>query len=77
MRERPIKLGDFLELGEVRGTVESINTRSTCIRRVDGLHLLVSYSYLLENTVTNWTLLDKLVRTSVRLGVSYRSESSW
>jgi small-conductance mechanosensitive channel len=74
MWERPIKLGDFLELGEVRGTVESINTRSTCIRRVDGVHLLVPNSYLLENTVTNWTLLDKLVRTSVRLGVSYRSD---
>ncbi|MFT6274258.1 MAG: small-conductance mechanosensitive channel [Halioglobus sp.] len=77
MRERPIKLGDFLELGEVRGTVESINTGSTCMRRVEGVHLLVSNSYLLENTVTNWTLLDKLVSTSVRLGVSYRSESSW
>ncbi|MFT5710827.1 MAG: small-conductance mechanosensitive channel [Halioglobus sp.] len=74
MWERPIKLGDFLELGEVRGTVESINTRSTCIRRVDGVHLLVPNSYLLENTVTNWTLLDKLVRTSVRLGVSYGSD---
>jgi small-conductance mechanosensitive channel len=74
MWERPIKIGDFLELGDVRGTVEAINNRSTCIRRVDGVHLLVPNSYLLENTVTNWTLVDKLVRTSVRLGVAYGSD---
>ena len=61
MWERPIKIGDFLELGEVRGTVESINTRSTRIRRVDGVHLLIPNSQLLENTVTNWTLVDDLV----------------
>ena len=74
MWERPIRIGDFLEMGEVRGTVESINTRSTCIRRVDGVRLLVPNSYLLENTVTNWTLIDRLVRTTVRVGVAYGSD---
>ncbi len=74
MWERPIKIGDFLELGDVRGTVEAINTRSTRIRRVDGVHLLVPNSQLLENTVTNWTLMDNLVRTAVRVGVAYGSD---
>jgi small-conductance mechanosensitive channel len=74
MWERPIKIGDFLELGDVRGTVESINTRSTRIRRVDGVHLLIPNSYLLENTVTNWTLVDQLLRTTVRVGVAYGSD---
>ena len=74
MWERPIKIGDFLELGDVKGVVESINTRSTRIRRVDGVHLLVPNSYLLENTVTNWTLMDQLVRTSVKVGVAYGSD---
>lgn len=74
MWERPIKIGDFLELGDVKGTVESINTRSTKIRRVDGVHLLVPNSFLLENTVTNWTLVDRLMRTSVIVGVAYGSD---
>jgi small-conductance mechanosensitive channel len=74
MWERPIKIGDFLELGDVKGSVESINTRSTRIRRVDGVHLLVPNSFLLENTVTNWTLVDRLVRTTVRVGVAYGSD---
>ena len=74
MWERPIKIGDFLEIGEVRGTVEAINTRSTRIRRVDGVHLLIPNSQLLENTVTNWTLVDSLLRTSVKVGVAYGSD---
>lgn len=69
--ERPIRVGDFLELEDVRGTVESINTRSTRIRRIDGVHLLVPNSHLLENTVVNWTLVDRHVRTVVRVGVVY------
>lgn len=71
--ERPIRVGDFLELEDVRGTVESINTRSTRVRRIDGVHLLVPNSHLLENTVVNWTLVDRHVRTVVRVGVAYGS----
>lgn len=74
MWERPIKIGDFLELAEVRGTVEAINTRSTRIRRLDGVYLLVPNSLLLENTVTNWTLTNRVVRTSVIVGIAYGSD---
>ena len=73
MWERPIRIGDFLEVDDTKGTVEEINTRSTRIRRVDGVHLLIPNSKLLENTVVNWTLVDKLVRTSVKIGVAYGS----
>ena len=73
MWERPIKIGDFLEVGDARGTVESINTRSTRIRRIDGVHMLIPNSYLLENIVVNWTLVDRLTRTQVRVGVCYGS----
>jgi small-conductance mechanosensitive channel len=73
MWERPIRIGDFLEVGEIMGTVEAINTRSTRIRRVDGVHLLIPNSQLLENMVVNWTLVDRLTRTEVRVGVAYGS----
>lgn len=71
MWERPIRIGDFLEVSGDKGSVEAINTRSTRIRRVDGVHLLIPNSKLLENTVTNWTLVDRMIRTSVGVGVSY------
>ena len=73
MWERPIRIGDFLEVEDAKGVVEEINTRSTRIRRVDGVHLLIPNSKLLENTVVNWTLIDRLVRTSVKVGVAYGS----
>ncbi|MDM7860910.1 mechanosensitive ion channel [Alteromonas sp. ASW11-36] len=74
MWERPIRIGDFLEIENTsRGFVESINTRSTRIRRVDGVHMLIPNSKLLENTVINWTLVDRNVRTSVKVGVAYGS----
>lgn len=73
MWERPIRIGDFLEIGDVKGTVETISTRSTRIRRVDGVHLLVPNSQLLENTVVNWTLIDNQTRCQVRVGVAYGS----
>ena len=73
MWERPIRIGDFLEVGDDKGTVEAINTRSTRIRRVDGVHMLIPNSALLENTVVNWTLVDDHMRSMVRVGVSYGS----
>ncbi|TYK64240.1 mechanosensitive ion channel family protein [Colwellia echini] len=71
MWERPIKIGDFLEVENAKGVVEEINTRSTRIRRVDGVHMLIPNSKLLENTVVNWTLRDNLVRANVSVGVAY------
>ncbi|MDX2349988.1 MAG: mechanosensitive ion channel [Porticoccus sp.] len=73
MWERPIRIGDFLEIGDTQGTVESINTRSTHFRRVDGVHMLIPNSYLLENILVNWTLVDLLTRTTVRVGIAYGS----
>lgn len=73
MWERPIRIGDYLEVDNAKGVVEEINTRSTRIRRVDGVHLLIPNSKLLENTVVNRTLVDHIMRTSVTVGVAYGS----
>lgn len=73
MWERPIRIGDTLEVNDTRGRVEAINTRSTRIRRVDGVHMLVPNSQLLENTVINWNLVNTETRTSVKVGVAYGS----
>lgn len=73
MAERPIRIGDFIEIEAWQGTVESVGNRSTRIRRTDGVHLLVPNSQLLERTVVNWTLVDQEIRTTVRVGVEYGS----
>ena len=73
MSERPVRIGDFVEIDTHRGIVESIGNRSTRIRRIDGVHLLVPNSQMLERVVVNWTLVDRNFRTSVRVGVVYGS----
>ena len=73
MAERPIRIDDFIEIDNWQGIVEAVGTRSTRIRRTDGVHLLVPNSQLLERTVVNWTLLDMEIRTMVRVGVEYGS----
>ncbi|NNC57888.1 MAG: mechanosensitive ion channel [Woeseiaceae bacterium] len=73
MAERPIRIGDFIELDNATGVVEMVGTRSTRIRRSDGVHMLVPNSLLLERTVVNWTLIDMEIRTTVRVGVAYGS----
>ena len=73
MAERPIRIDDFIELDGATGVVEQVGNRSTRIRRSDGVHMLVPNSQLLERTVVNWTLVDREIRTTVRVGVAYGS----
>ena len=70
---RPVRMGDFIEVDGQNGVVERITSRATQIRRVDGVHMLVPNAIMLEKIVVNWTLVDDLVRTSLRVGVEYGS----
>lgn len=72
--ERPIRVDDFIEIDGFFGVVKNVGTRSTLVHRSDGVHVLVPNSKLLENTVVNWTLINGLIRTQVRVGVAYGSD---
>ena len=71
MSEKPVRIGDYVEVDQYAGTVERIGNRSTRIRRFDGVQIMVPNSQMLEKIVVNWTLMGKLFRTSVRVGVAY------
>ncbi|MBT8061092.1 MAG: mechanosensitive ion channel [Gammaproteobacteria bacterium] len=73
MSERPVRIGDFIEIEDSKGVVEVIGNRSTQIRRVDGVHIMVPNSMLMERVLVNWTLIDRQIRTTVRVGVAYGS----
>jgi potassium-dependent mechanosensitive channel len=70
LAERPIKVGDLVEIGEMRGTVESIGARSTKVRSHKNIHVIVPNSHFLEKEVVNWTLADDSVKTSVAVGIA-------
>ena len=73
MIERPIKVGDIVDVDGTYGRVERIGARSTRIKTFDNTHIIVPNSVFLEKNVINWTLSDNVVRTWVDVGVTYGS----
>ena len=71
--EHPIRVGDLIEVNDLVGIVEDIGFRATVIRSLDNTHILVPNSTILEHSVLNWTLSDKVIRSKIRLSVSYVS----
>lgn len=71
--ERPIKIGDIVEVDGVFGIVRKIGARCSHLRRFDGIDMLVPNSSFLEKNVVNWTLSDRKVRFSISVGVAYGS----
>lgn len=69
--ERPLKVGDLIEVGTIVGTVTNIDIRSSTIRTGDGIEILVPNATFIENNVTNWTYSNAKVRRSVKIGVDY------
>jgi len=73
MWERPISIGDLIELDGMVGKVEEIGARCTRVRTGENIHLLVPNSSFLEKNITNWTLSDQRIRAHVTVGVVYGS----
>ncbi|MDX1570923.1 MAG: mechanosensitive ion channel, partial [Xanthomonadales bacterium] len=74
MTTRPVRIGDFVDVDGSFGVIEDVGNRSTRIRRVDGVHMMVPNSTMLDRTVVNWTLVDRKIRTGVKVGVAYGSD---
>jgi small-conductance mechanosensitive channel len=72
--ERPIKVGDNIQLGEQWGEVKRIGLRSTIVRTFDNSEIVVPNSDLVSNQVTNWTLSDRKSRITLPVGVAYGSD---
>jgi potassium-dependent mechanosensitive channel len=73
--ERPIKVGDIVQIGDIVGTVTNISIRSSTIRTADGIETLIPNSVFVESNVTNWTYSSPRVRRSVKVGVAYGSDT--
>lgn len=71
--ERPIKVGDIVDVEGVRGRVVNIGSRCSQVKLFDGVDILVPNSVFLEQKVVNWTLSDTVLRFSVKVGVAYGS----
>ena len=72
--ERPIQVGDFIEVGDLNGTVERIGARSTEIRTLDRVSIIVPNSRFLDSEVINWSHGNPISRLHLPLGVAYGSD---
>jgi potassium efflux system protein len=72
--ERPIQMGDTIEVGGLMGNVQVIGIRASTVRTFDGAEVIVPNADLISTQVTNWTLSDKLRRIEVPIGVAYGSD---
>jgi small-conductance mechanosensitive channel len=74
MLERPINVGDQIDLGGVAGEVKRIGVRSSTIRTSQGAEVIVPNADLASKQVTNWTLSDRVRRYEIDIGVAYDSD---
>ena len=72
--ERPIQVGDVIEVGGVWGEVKQINVRATLIQTYDNASLLIPNSEFVSGQVTNWSFKDFRIRRSIDIGVAYGSD---
>src|SRR5438034_9644711 len=74
LAERPITIGDRIEVAGIVGQVKQIRARSTVIMTNDGIAMIVPNTKFIDSPVTNWTYTDPRVRFRIPVGVAYGSD---
>jgi len=72
--ERPIQVGDVVEVNGIWGTVAKINVRATQVKTYDNADLIIPNADLISNQLTNWSFKDARVRRTITVGVAYGSD---
>jgi potassium efflux system protein len=73
--ERPIQIGDLVEVDNLLGTVEHIGPRATVLRTLDRIFVIVPNSRFTESKVVNWSYRDPRCRIHIPVGVAYGSDT--
>jgi small-conductance mechanosensitive channel len=74
LAERPITVGDRVEVAGIAGQVQHIRARSTVIVTNDNITMIVPNTKFIDSPVTNWTYGDPRVRFRIPIGVAYGSD---
>ena len=72
--ERPIQVGDAIQMGDLDGEVRRIGIRSTTVHTWRGAEVLVPNATLISGNLTNWTLSDRTRRFELPIGVAYGTD---
>ncbi len=72
--ERPIQLGDYVEVNGLWAEVKKINVRATVVQTFDNATIIIPNSDFISQQVTNWSFKDPTMRRHVDVGVAYGSD---
>ncbi|MBI4970379.1 MAG: mechanosensitive ion channel [Candidatus Omnitrophica bacterium] len=72
--ERPVKIGDLIEVGGLPGRVRSINARSTVVDTSDNIAVVVPNAEFMSRSVINWSYSDWITRMPLKVAVAYGSD---
>jgi len=72
--ERPIRVGDAVEIGTISGVVTRIGLRSSSVRTYDGSEVICPNSNLISKELVNWTLSSQVRRIELTVGTTYHSD---
>ncbi|MEZ5990544.1 MAG: mechanosensitive ion channel [Planctomycetota bacterium] len=72
--ERPLKVGDVIQVGTTVGEVKRITIRSTTVTSFDNIDIIVPNKDFISTSITNWTARDRDLRSIIEVGVAYGSD---
>lgn len=72
--EKPLRVGDLIEFGGIRGRVTNIGFRASIVRTADGFETHIPNSTFIENNVTNLTYSSTEMRQQISIGVAYGAD---
>jgi small-conductance mechanosensitive channel len=72
--ERPIQIGDAVQVDDLSGRVLKIGIRSSTVKTWEGAEVIVPNGNLISNKLINWTLSDQMRRIDIKVGVSYGTD---
>lgn len=72
--EKPVQVGDLIEVGNKTGTVRSMGLRASKILTLEGSEVIVPNGDLLSQNLINWTLSNTHKRISIDVGVAYGTD---
>jgi len=73
--ERPIRIGDYITIGGISGTVSRIQIRATTLLDLDNKEILIPNQELISQQVVNWTLENPVTRLIIKVGIAYGSDT--
>jgi len=71
---KTVKRGDWITLGDKFGKIVDIGIRTSTLRTLDNIDIIIPNSHLISGELINWSYTDNIVRLHIPVGVSYSSD---